>query len=319
MSETKQHPVNPAKSRKKTGLMVLIIVIIVVVVGLLIAGWWWFVQPAFVIDGHKYSKATYFNMMSAAKKNGVGQKAATVQYIQIEKERIAAEKLNVTPTQNTINSTTVSTYSGKTYDQLDIWQKEIVYSQSLTPAIEFNKRGGYTGAMFIFPFSKLLEPLSGAYKGQKPAGYRDPVKVEEDRAYARQQAEDYHTKVANGADEQKLIAEIRANPRLQFPGSPNTSAQFQLSDFNNLSAQQLTTSTYNVFNQNLSVSSLQGQNSVGLSEIKTGQTVQFDLPNKPTVDAYYYFYKINAYSTANADIQKQFDSAVSSMKVETNV
>lgn len=314
-SVSAKHVAPPIKN-KWPAIIIGIVVVIAVIAGAIWL-WWRFVQPAFTIGDKNYSKTQYNKMMAAANKNGVGKAEATARYIEIEKQRIAAEQLKITPTQTQTQTAQTNLYPKQDPKTYDVWQQELVFQASLTPAINFAKTGGYNGYIFYFPFSRLQEPASGAYRGNLE-GFRNPVKVAEDRDYAKTKADEYYKKIKDGYSQQEATKEIRNDARLKFAGSGNPTGAFEITTTNNTNIQNNSVGISQIISD-IPVNGLNGENSIGLSQILTGKVVLFDLTNKPKVDAYFYFYDIDSFSNANTQIQAQFDELVKNMKVRKNV
>lgn len=319
MSETKPHPAvgDNTRPRKKTWLIIFTILIVIGAVILLIFAWWWFIQPAFVINGHKYTKSTYFKMMSEAKKDGFNQKAATELYIQTEKERIVAAQMNIEPTAQNFSQWTQQLFKSTDYLKLNEWQRVRVYHSSIPDALIFAKIGGYSGAYFNFPFTQHNAVLGISYQGKpKPEGYRDPQQVEADRKYAEEKANYYHTKIQEGMSVVQALAEINADPKLDKLQSDNGSSLFEINQgYAQLLAQGIVRSWQTKLPENF----LQGEKTLGLSPVFTGKTQLYDLPGQPYVDANYYFVKIEKFLKPNPNIQKQFDDKMVNLQVEKHV
>lgn len=309
------------KVPKKRSIFVIIGIVVVIIILALLAYfvWWRFVQPAFVIDGHSYSKTAYYNMMASAKKSGVSQKDATSQYIEIEKKRIAAEKMNLQPTPNQIENSQANSYPSTLGKDLSIWQKEVSYGNAIAPAIAFAKQGGYTGAYFKFPFAIHQEALPYQYRsGEKkvPDGWRDPKVVQSDKDYAKQVAEKDRERIKQGASSEEVIAEITADSRLGRLGSSNGSLVFSINQAGvDYLGAGIATDLSSKFDQKI----LQKENTVKLTEIMTGKIMLQDLPGRPQVDGYYYFVQIDKYQKANSAVQAEYDKAIGELKVQKNV
>lgn len=322
MSETKPHPTvgDQVRPRKKTWLIIFTVLIAIAAVILLIFAWWWFIQPAFVIDGHKYSKSTYFKMMSEAKKGGINQKEATTFYIETEKQRIAADKLGIKPSVASLNLLSGGLNNGKPYSQINGWQQEVVYNKAVQPAIDYKKAGGYSGSVFFFPFSRLFDQRSYYQvvgKSPTPEHYRDPKYVAEDKEYAKQQLDHYYELIKNNGSVDQTLKELQNNPRLNRGTAANGSASFQ-TDTDGV--QQLSSGVSLVWKgRRINPELFKGKASVGISPVQTTSIKVPDLPGSPTLEASYYFVKFDDYSDPQPSIQGQFDDSVKAMKVEKNV
>lgn len=318
-SELPKTQVHPIKNSHSALYIILAIIVVILVIVISILFWWRYIQPAFIIDGHRYSKTTYYKMIDSAKKSGLTQNEATSRYIEIEKKRIAAEKLSLSPTPNQTSNAQSNTYPDIDIKDLSIWQKEVAYANSLQPVLEFTTAGGYSGAYFRFPFTLHQESLPYQYVvGEKPRpdGWRNPKAIEEDKKYALDVAQKDHERIQRGASSEQIVKEIRADPRLARLGASNGSLVFTINQaaINNLGAG---------ISQNLSFvidqKFLQKENSPKLTDILTGKITLQDLPGRPEVDGYYYFIQIDSYKNPNPTIEKQFNDTVSGLKVEKNV
>ncbi len=275
-------------------------------------------KPAFVIDDKAYSKTEYKEMMDLAQSHGVPEEEARNKYIEVEKKRMTAESLGIKPTDYQMYRATRNIDNTKKPAELDKWQQELTYEVALVPATEAAKKGGYSGAIFYFPFSRLMEPVSGAYNGKLPEGHRDPVKIEEDRQYAKAKVEEYHKKIKDGYSVADAMAEIQKDKRLVFTGSGNPTKTFQVSVIDGVAVQQDTASASQKLHH-IDATKLRENSSVGTTDILTGQLVILDLPGQPNQDAFYYFYKIDSYHSPDAEIDKKFDDKLKSLKVTVNV
>ncbi len=321
VKETKVQPSQKAtKPKSKVWLIVLAIVLVVLVIIVAIGLWWWFIQPAFVIDGHKYSKSTYFNMMNLAKKSGVNQQQATVIYIDTEKQRIAADNLGIKPSAASLNLISGGLNNGKPYSQVNSWQQEVIYNNAIQPAINFKKTGGYAGSVFFFPFSRLFDQRSYYQivgKSPTPEHYRDPKYIAEDKQYAKEQLDHYYELIKNNGSVEQTLKELQNNPRLNRGTAANGSANFE-TDPNGV--QQLSTGVSLVWKgRRISPTLFRGRDSIGVSEVQTTSIKVPDLPGSPTLEASYYFVKFDDYSDPQPGVQNQFDDMVRSMKVQKNV
>ncbi len=318
---TPSAPKPPSSPVKKAALLwmgVLLGVLVVVLGGLLIAKWANNRKPAFTIENKSYSKQQYQSMIDSAKKHNVSEAEARAKYIEIEKKRYVAESMGIKATDYQMYRAASEVNSSKNSKDFDEWEKELAYVGSLPGAIEAGKKGGYSGAIFYFPYSRLMEPLSGAYKGKQPAGYRDPAKIEEDRVYADGKAKEYYQKIKDGYSEADAVRELQADKKLFFTGAANSSKPFQVFVDNGVVMQQDTGNAQQRY-RDIDASSLKGKDSVGLSELQTGKVVLIDLPGAPQKDGYYYFYKIDQYREPGQDLKKKFDTKYNSLEVTTNV
>lgn len=273
---------------------------------------WWQQQsqPAFVINGKEYSRDEYNQMMASAEAAGVSKKDATKQYIDIEKKRAAAESLGIQPTQQNIETAAANLGLEARNDQTKLWEAELAYEQALEPAIDFLKKPGKKGAVFYFPYKGLSSTSLKAFYNPNAVDTSDTDTVS-DKKYAKEQAEAYRQKVANGENTQQLVDDIMNNEKLALSGAANGSMIFAVNSSNeNVLADGISLV--------LSSDDLKALDSLKEGEVSKIKTGYVSIGSGKT-DSYFYFVKLDSSSKGDKKIEQKYSEALQDVEVSSNV
>ncbi len=310
-----------AKGRRKVILSVVLVVAVVFLAGAAFLGYQSYQKQKYfaVIDGKPVTRDEYDKMMKLAESNKENKAEASKKYLEAMRNKAAADKVGLEYDDASAIYLARVMYPKKTYQELDAWQKLMVDNKSLQTSIENRARGGYDVAIFYFPFSLHQETLGFAFRNSPPPGYGDPNVIADDKRYAQDKLNVYRSQVESGANQVNVLQAIWQDPRLQYAGAPNNSRLAFLTDSPEGAEENLADNVSRIYRNDIDITKLNKEASVGLSPNYTGKISILGAPGKSSqVDGYFYFYKVNAYYPPNKDIEAKYKSILDAQKVVQN-
>ncbi len=229
---------------------------------------------------------------------------------ELYKYRAAAQKIGVTPSNNDLEKQRRGldqTYTDSVKDpNYKAWAELAAFKSTIQESFLQRNLGTattYKGYSFIFWFGNHLD-YTPDYT--PPGGYSNPTLINQDKDYAKQQAQSYHDKLKSGkltADQ--LVTAIQKDPKLgfQYTADANFSTHFG-TDLGKAWQQQVVyQSVVDYINHHASAS---------LSDIQTGKISAQTAATAPisSVDAFYYFVKLDG----SAPTSQQFNDTLKNLK-----
>lgn len=277
---------------------------------------------AFAINDKKYSKSDRQNVYKNSTINNLSVDEFNRQYLELKKQQYVAEKNNILISSDLLNKKLTETYPDKknlTFDQLDIVSQKSIYDKLFIPVTFASSKGEYEGTIFVFPFTRHITSYEGHLstnpKDSKNIGIisaYDPVQVEVDKRYAMEKAKYFHGGISNGSiDSAKALEGILADKKLANVNSANESVTFKNDG---------TSSWQDMIRIEGAVDYIKSLKSSTLSEIQTGKTEVVNNGQKSSVDAQYYFVKLNKVQPAAngvdfSTLKRQIDEQIKQLKV----
>lgn len=276
---------------------------------------------AFTINDKKYTKSDRQNVYKNSTINNLSVDEFNRQYLELKKQQYVAEKNNIVISSDLLNKKLTEVYPDKkdlTFDQLDIVSQKSIYDKLFIPATFASSRGEYEGTIFVFPFARHITSYEG-HLSTNPKDSKigiisayDPAQVEVDKRYAMEKAKYYHDGISNGSiDSAKALEEILADKKLANVNSANESVTFKNDG---------ASSWQDVIRIEGAADYIKSLKSSSLSEIQTSKTDVVNNGQKSSVDAQYYFVKLNKVQpTANgvdySTLKRQIDEQIKQLKV----
>lgn len=257
-------------------------------------------QVVFTVNDKKFYSKDIDAMKAEASVENVDGKAALDIIIDSETRRAAAQSLGIdVPDKKLFNSTSD-------------WQKERNYPAALDSVVKQMEVGGYSVAVFYFPFSRLQMYPNGLNVKNKPEGWRNDQAIAQDRAYAEEKAKAYRDKLSKKEiTGDQAVSEIGQDARLSSGASSNKSVVATVDETGAILAAgqvlKLDNDGWMVDVKKLAP----GQ----YSEIKVGKINLFDLPNKPAVDGYFYFVGLDKKIDPQPGLADKLNQAIKQVKV----
>lgn len=281
--------------------------LIVLLVAAVAAGLFWFIggwdkdKIAFTVDGKKFYKKDVKVLQDEAAKDNISSEDALNIIKEAEKHTAAAVKLGI------------KVGDDKYDDASSQWRRTLGYKDALKSEAAMLKTGGYTVAVYYLPFSRLQMPLSGIYDGKaKPTDYRDPVAVAADRTYAQEKASYFQNELSSGKlKNEKAVEQIRADERLVAGPSTNRSGIHRIDNSGNT----YVAGDIRKVDEDGWMDQIKGMQAGQQTSLGTGKIVLFDLPDRPTVDGYFYFVRLASVNEPKPNIEKQLQDAINSVRV----
>lgn len=269
---------------------------------------------ALTVGSKKYTKRELQKIVDEAAKNGVSRDEAVKKLTDYEKHKQVAAKLGVEPTNDQLATAgkAVQNDTKSKVDENSMWYKIIAYPSAIEAAISQAEAGYYAGTVFIFYFSRLIEPLSSSQTmtAEMEAVHRKPSAIAADRAYSQGRADYYYGELKAGRmTAPQVISAIKADNRLNPNGALNQSGEFTTSpDGLSFMGDGAAIKIGGGWTDSLPLIS-----STGLTDIKVGKVVQTDLPGNPQVDGNFYFVKVDSIKNPVESIRQQFDKEMKSL------
>lgn len=275
---------------------------------------------AFTIDGKKFTKKYYNELVSLASSHNVQLGLASKQIIEINKDKIVAQKLKVEISSNEIIAGAKSQFRIGQDEKLDSYENLIGWEAAFHHRLDFIQNGGIEGAAFFFPFDQLfIKPSIQNYP--LPQGFGDEAKITDLKLYAKSQAVSARKQIEeNRITDAKLLSNLSGDSRLTYANSGNDSFMFQEINQPANDSQMRTDSSLpdymlnqiNLLNQKPGVTEIALQDTTFRDDM-----LGFGVSN-PVAVAYYFIHVTN-FQKPNQNIRAQVNGTLDNLKVISHV
>ena len=273
------------RQRKLVAIAGLLLAAIIIIVVLVLLRSHAQANAVFTIDGRAYGEKEVKDITSLAVKGGESQDQAAKEAFYYLKRQHVAEKMGIKIDDEAVNKQIDDLFGKNNQKAKDSkWAKLVAYNDVLISRLDnLADNANVSGYVYIFFFGQQIE-RGPAYT---PPYYGNKAIIARDKAYAKQQADDYH----KALDSSKLTPEaafkkLEADARLGWFNKKNSnpSGRFEGSDLVD-------------YPDGLPVDAANYLNSKniqkGLSNIKIGNTPANTTIDKPEANefkpTYYYF------------------------------
>lgn len=295
----------PVKQKtSKRNLIILGIVGLLVVACLVYVFW---PKYAFKVDGRVYSHDEVRQLTEYPRSLGVSGGDASGRLLEYLIVEAAAKKASILPAEAMIKEESKKLFPGVSSVDNSRWAQLIAINSLMNQRFADNQTmdekdlGSIDGYVFVFHFDKYID--TGDVRDNPPLGYGDQARIDADKNYAKQKAQQYRNVLKEGTvDAAQVIKEIKKDVRLAAFGELGFNQSVKISQID------LTSPNNSVSNDIMTYIVNSANEGVGDIQISRLNSVNQDGSEGQKIDAAYFFTKI-VNGTKNETIKKQYESA----------
>lgn len=247
----------------------------------------------FTIDGKNYTKKDIASDISYPLSTGTSEENAAATFYEYKKRQIAAQQANFEPTTQEISDAKKEVFAqASDKERSSRWADIVAYDTALSKKLPSSTTlDAVKGYIFVFYYGQLIQTGND----YTPANAGNAQLIAQDKAYAKQQADMYHKKLQDKSiSPDELLAQINADPKLNFFNRPNNSLSMKLDPADTTSERsELPADINNYVTQKAPI---------GIGSVQVGRTYEVkDYKNpqdKKAIETYYYFTNIENKGTA---------------------
>ncbi len=275
--------------------------------------------PALQIGDTKISRSQFNKLSTQAKKAKFPDNKIEDTIINFEKAKIAAKAVGVVINNDTVKATALRSIKPEEKNkEPNEWQILNATQQFIDQELLSMRAEGYDGSIFYFPFSKHVLAAGMDPKSADPL-FGDAKAIAEDRQYASTAANDMRQKIlSKNISVDDALNKVTTDERLHYGISPNTSRSFvadkQGNSFNKDRGANEHLPSYVVDK----ITALK-EGEVSNIEIEIQQNLEPATRKFVRNEVAFYFVVLSRKRTAETDVQGQYISKISKIKVSNNV
>lgn len=302
--------------RHKLAFSMVAVASVLVILG--IAGYRYYdgnLKSVLVIGDVSISKTQYDNYIAQASEEDLDADNARTRLIELQKTIVAGDKLKVVVDDEDQSSVLLSRYGFTEIDKANDWQLLTAKAEAIEAKVATSATQAYSGAIYEFPFSRNFDT---SYIEAEGEDFGKPDAIEADKKYAKQQAEAYRKKLAEGSiSPTQAIKEIKEDERLILGSSGNKSIEFAV-DKNGFESVDSINGDHTALEY---IDTLKGLKPGEISPIQTKKVLlsyYTESEPKEPKEALYYFIQLKSTGDNRPNLQADFKKTVKEIKVVEN-
>jgi len=281
------------------------------VILLAVAGWGLVEQKrqdsvVFTIEGKNYTKQSIADDIAYPVNSGVPENEAAATLYQYKKRQIVAQETKFEPTSQEIADAKKELFAqASDKERNSKWANIVAYDTALSKKLPSSTTlDAVKGYVFVFYFGQLMQTGND----YSPANAGNTQLIAQDKAYAKQQADMYYKKLQDKSiSPDELLAQINADPKLNFFNKPNNSLSMKLDPAEPISERSELPADINNY--------VIEDAPIGIGDVQIGRTYEIkdykNPQNRKAIETYYYFTDIE--NKGNAAQAAQFNAILASL------